>query len=511
MNLKKTIKELNKYINKQDFEKLKIKLQILHNKNNILELKEEKELERLKEKIKELIKEEIKSNLLSQQYIESIFIELTYLLGSNFHKEIKELIIEKTLLKYKIILQNSIPIITHMKDIILSINKLEEIFDNCLVFTSRYSNNWNIPGIFIFSASCYLKQKISDFIFLKGIDNNYLPEVIKKIILFEKKILKKHFSENCCKINEINNNKDTKIDFYKQNMFQRSNCLHKKMLSRMFIPFLDLFIDYLLETNLIIDYKSIEMNVLSSFIILFQKIGLALTHINYFECLETQKIFLKICDKKIINLLKKLKTTRKLKEIIICLNTLIFIENTINGLKNILDSSYKLETIKFKNEIQIIFQQKMEESFKFLITLKFKKTFSEMFLKILKQINFEDLDFLMKKQIINSFLRNIFLKISNSIIRVEDSKIMIHQIEICFEFLSRWFDENPFITIRNYLYIFSICPSNLNLFISNYFQYSNMRFSFLHILKCLDNKIWNEELYLLYNKIKENKKMSIIK
>ncbi|KAF7697650.1 hypothetical protein CDIK_1521 [Cucumispora dikerogammari] len=561
MNIKNTIKDLQNACKKKEFHKLKVPLLYLHNKLQLTAAKQNNDLvlvNKVKNEIKQTIKDEIKSTLLSQQQVDSVLLSLIYLLGTEFYLEIKEMILFQTLLKYHTLLKIVFPIITNMNDIAICVKKLEETINNLILSTNRYEKEWNVPGIFVFQATTYLKQQITDFIFKKGVDENFLVDVLNRVILYEKRVLKRYFINDCCNpsYSKPYINTDMCLMKQKENMKQDENtkiiknikqdankkhdtdkytviapykqnnitCLHRKMLSHIFIPFLDTFINYLLDSNsLIIDFSKIEMNVLSSFIALFQKIGLALGQVNYFETWESKGLFLKTCDITVLKLLKKLeikqKRKRKLTEIIISLNTLAFIETTLNGLQKILTvetssisdsysvikttNTYNLMTKDLITKLRISLQSQFDDSLNQIIRFRFKIRFSELFLNILIKINFEDLNLILQKQVLNTLVRQIFVKLSSSIINSDSSKIMIQQVDILYEYVNKthnWVESNPFKTIRSYLSIFVVRPNELSLFVENFLKCSEERFSLLHVLKCLENKTWNEELYLLYKK-----------
>lgn len=383
----KLFKNLDKAIKSKDLKNVKnllIKFQSLCSTENL----DFSSLDTRKEILRVILRNDIKFSIYNDQNIESLKLELTYLLGHKFHNEIRDLIVNQIVVKYCNEFRNSInDVITSFECIKNAIEIFYNIFDKAGITSIRYPKDWNIKGAIVFNICIYLKQKINDFIFLKGnsinVDfeksvknkkqtekKNFISEIIEKVIEFEKSVTFNNFLTECCYektdsdgilshtkaigvyftendviITDKNNlSQQSELNSKEHSLKNQNNnnktiCSHKKMLSSLFIPFISIYLSNMFDFEINYDFFDTEMNIYSFLIDFFQKTGTFLFKLKYFDNPKVYEEFIKTCDKKLFNIIKNIKIQKNIKETITVLSSLDFIGITFLELcENIMEN-----------------------------------------------------------------------------------------------------------------------------------------------------------------------------
>ncbi|TBU08185.1 hypothetical protein CWI36_0171p0030 [Hamiltosporidium magnivora] len=545
-------------IKRKDYKKIEMSLNTI-SKINATAISDPKDLDLLKQytKNKEILKiimrNDIKFLLCNKRKIHKEMINTVLYLDNAYIKEIKDIIIDNIIIqKYENYVYSMKSNIRKLCELKKAIDWFENSLDSLRLNESDIPPQWNLEGEFVFKFCVLTKQIICNIIFHNNIDNKDYLDGLKYILEFEKKYCNHIFSDNCCENNNNTNNdknkkiifKNTGVELVEDNKSSlndpldvetdtkitkkdledlKKNCKHRKMLSQIFIPYIEIYVKFLfIEARKIeMDQSKKEMKIVCGFIEFFRIIGEIFLEIQYFESEKIYEYFLAEVNSIAIRFIEKIEHKRNFKEAVLILNTFSYVESTsVDLFKKIYEKNNKIccenviqKELRLKEAQEYTFIDKYyQKYFKQLElsdkNLKFSEFLSnflqnEIFGADLLGISEDVMLFLLELSISFIFSKIMFLKLNTSkaeqlLFEVSDFK-NIHRNKLIYV---------PLISmLEKYLKIFLCNPNDTETFITNFFHFSSGSFSFSQIISVLEDAKNNVNLFVRYKvRVKDKNK-----
>lgn len=379
----------------------------------------------------------------------------------------------------------------------------------------------------------------------ENIENNTQKNECTKIIKHNKSICRHLFSKNVIlfdrdevdlkNISTTTSNTSPKLPksnlfilYHKPTLKDLEFCRHKKMLSNLLLPEIHIYVNQLFQDqedgkglNSITLGNKIEMNLNKTILNFFSQIGKIFVQIRHFNDVNAYKPFLnnfyKILSSRILD---EIKIPKKYINLLILLNSVYFVENTLNDLlfqvqdnmnkNNESFCDFENKTKEKIRSIEKIISSKIEKILKIIFNRYVKKKiqFSEEFIDVLKKevfclsrIEYNDsiIYFL-----IETLLSYLFNQISNLQMTSSRADIIISEIiEIKLFLKQNERDCNLINLIENYLKIFICTPDNPKDFVFSFVQLNQNIFNFETIIDALEDRSKKDILREEYKKQKQ--------
>ncbi|KAL6122894.1 hypothetical protein NUSPORA_00156 [Nucleospora cyclopteri] len=456
------------------------------------------------EKLKAYIEVRINYYLHMDEAIPTSLIEIIDKLNKDFATKIRcaliSFVVPKELNEFSKVLGEKLTSLEYMSEIY---QKIEEIINKIDQKYRSLPITWKLNLIMMTRMMILLKQKLAEYFKNYNITSKEYCSSLFATLAFESKISGFLINNKCCNTSKIHFNKDTCEEI-------NVKCVHRKMLSTIFMPHISLYFKYHLEPYLNMRYNQnlVEMNIIEVFTIFFREIQFILDKLMNFDDVYVIKEFFNHLDYFLIELLKNVYIEESINKACIVLNTILFINQTIEDLYSVLTEKYntfvKLKVFSYTRKLE---QMQITE---------INKVIENTFIKISgeygngrKFINYytekininEEFSEDAKKPILEVIMGYLFFKIS----ALKFTKIICENLisDICeIEFfLKDKFKNIPLIKkIKNFLTIL-VCPTDdKEAFVDNFLTLSANHFTFHQILKAMKNQKDTPELFLIYKK-----------
>ncbi|KRH93189.1 hypothetical protein M153_13420001208, partial [Pseudoloma neurophilia] len=559
----KRIQKIAEYAKKNDFVKVLEVLNALEFKE--LTFKEESDLMCAKEKVFNVLRYDFKRALCTGKIIEKMKVDILLKMKEENIEEAKQLIKNATLRRYVLDFQSKNLVLKNLPSIQQTFTNLIELFEKVKYFYSRFPKDWNLQGDFIFYSILHIKEILFGAYIGKWTNEEYIS-ALRSIINFERKCTKYHFKKDCCtekltddfekndktiKLEEkvpdekkhklatqivkyngkcphvsknmiifekdqiLTKHRNVKTNFivlyHKNNKSLSDFCKHKKMLSFLLLPDIEIFITNLFEpiNKIKICFKTHEMHLIKSFVDFFGQIGLILAQVQHFEDSKAYKLFLESFDSFLIEFLDCIQISQKYKDLLILLNTLNFIEHTTNDL---IEKTSKFLTFQPTSKTKLRSLEKktcqgIEKCLKlqFKHYVKEKTNFSSQMCNLLNKevfsldrIEIDESIFIFLTETLLSFQFNRIINLS---MNPKQAEILIMEVVEVKSFIANSLKKVPLVDLMvNYLKIF-ICtiedPAN---FVECFNHLNQDIFSFQNIVDALEDTSKNDKLLAEYKK-----------
>lgn len=373
----------------------------------------------------------------------------------------------------------------------------------------RYDNipqEWNTDLKLVTRSFIMVKQALCEYFYNCDIVPDSFTKGLLSTISFEKKLGQFFDMKRCCA---------SGVDFDENEIqihgeMKHIRCLHRRMLSSVFVPHLETFYQALLGTHAEkpMDQGTIEKGIIRDFILFFRDLEFVYEKTLHFEDRAAFLHLFKTTDRLLLMMVQKIKVLDSMDEGIRVISTLMYIQEVaqefihkisdmfqIDCKSGALEASRKLERAQsvriervFNNNLSII----NTESSNFQ---NFRTAF-EAFLDTGHGAPEETREFILEIATSQLFSK-IGLTRMNSFI----AELLLSDITELELWLGSMFVFVPHVkVIREYLRIF-VCPLEPKEdFVENFRTLSSGRFSFHQILKALEDQRIASELFTLYEK-----------
>lgn len=375
---------------------------------------------------------------------------------------------------------------------------LEIQLEDILKKHSELPSDWNIDLRILIKTLILIKQKLCEYFFNKSLEPEPFSSALISIIKFEKNLASFFDHKLCC---------SSDIDFIEnETLFHGKatswSCIHKKILSILFIPNINLFFSYLLNPKTNINQEIIKNGIINGFIEFFKSLEIAFEEIQYFN---EKKLFDELfcsADEILAKIVDKISPRTNIEDATVVISTLIFIQETFQEFIFRLSQNSDFEMIpqsfvsvqKIENQqsnlIEIFFKEQMisfqEPNQNYI---GYIKSNYNIFKEMEGRFSSPTIDFLLEVAMSQLFSKITSIKINEKCLNQlissisELEKILNHKKII------------PYLAIiRDYLEYFQhIFRSNGDFL--RFLKTSNNKFNITQILKALDDQRLAHELY----------------
>lgn len=426
-------------------------------------------------------------------------MKISLLLGDEYLSEIKSLvcnsIVSLKTLEVSQFIQNNFLDLSSLETTICYIEgRLDAIYRDY----DNLPGEWCIDLRILTRSLIILKEVICNNFFTSDPAPEILVKGLKTVISFEKKLDQFFTLKKCCV--------DT-VEFVDDECFIRTNpkdvrCIHRRMLSSLFIPHIDMFIDFTLRKilNTKFEQNKVEKNIIRIFIDYFHDLENIYEFLNHFEEKSIFQDLFTINDKILYMLLQKLKVDENASELIILYSTVLYIQKILEDFSVKLLCRFQIECASTSLAASI----KLEKSIDSRIEREIFNNFPEEITNISTVIDELFRDFLyfddeVKKNIVEIVMIQMLLKIG---------KLKFNQAK-AHDFLQKLCDLEDSLgkrynvpvnygIVRDYLSIFNWNIEDPSGFIENFRKHSNGKFELTMVLKALEDQQSAQEIYQVF-------------
>lgn len=435
--------------------------------------------------------------------IPNTLIKLTEILGECHVKSAKtaicNFIVSKKIMDISIFIQNNFQDLRSLKKLY---DFLEISLDS---LTSTYDNlpaEWGADIMLVSRSLIMIKQTLCDYFFNCEIDAGSYSLGLIYTINFEKKLDVFLTTRKCCVGLKFS---EDEIHVKLEN--EPKECVHKNMLSKVFIPHIEIFVEHAFANILSrsFDQKSVEKGMITIFLDFFRKLENVYDILSFFS---DSDVYLKLgqtADQALFTLLKRTKIEEKPERMAILISSVLFVQQVFEEFINTISSKYQVSLLSSSIEAA----RKLERSQLCKIEKEFNNNFSGKLSDFEKSYSIflsasYSIPESVKKFILEICISQIFAKISTTKMNPKTAEKLSKEIEQLEAKLRNEFNQVPFIkTISDYIGIFKVSPEDSESFISNFEQLSLGRFELNQILKVLEDQKSAMKLYTVYKKYKK--------
>lgn len=443
----------------------------------------------------EYLKQYTKTNILgilnNRSKIPESLIKLSFILGEEYTESMKNTIIN-------LIISRSSADLSHFIQNnfygLISLNEtydfLEKYIEEIVTLYENLPNEWNIDLNVVNRSLIIIKQAICELFFNTEADSVTYSAGLIATINFEKKLSIFFKTKKCCG----SNGDDSEI-----------HCIHKNMLSKTLIPYIDLFFEnHLFKiVDKRLNQNVLDKNIFKDYIDFFKMLEAVYLIISHFEDKEVFRVFVESTDHCICRLLQQTKIEESGTRMISVISTILF---TQNSLDEFLNSIYHKYQIDYESKALVI-SRKLEKSQVVKIEKEFNNNFTGNITDFEKMLE----RFLDSQQIITEEVKLYVLEICMPLLFSKITLLKMNpfiardllkdlkDLEISLKFKFKYI---PSINLINdYLTIFTYPAENYDEFIENFNILSAGRFEFNQILKMLEDQRMALKLYEVYKNL----------
>ena len=446
--------------------------------------------------LKKFTMESILKCLHSGDDIPCTLINISILLGEEhmemLRSSISSFVVSRKMLDISQFIQD------HLNDL-SALSKIFYFIENTLeIAYKEYENlphSWNLDLKILNRSIVTLKHAICEYFFTNEPQQEALAEGLKASIAFEKKLENYFNLKKCCM---------SKIEFCEENCTIKTDssdikCIHKRMISTLFIPYLDIFINFQLSKSLNqpFDQLKSEKNIIKQFIDFFKNLQGIYDFLCYFQEKSVFVDLFQISDKLILSLLQKIRLGDDSNQLMILYSTLLYIQKIIEDFSNRLIENHRIECISKS----LAATRKLERAVDSKIEREISTNYPENLEKLPESIcesfsNFCMLDDEVKKNVFEICMIQILLKIRQIKLNIQKAGNYLDQIIKLEELLSKKFKiQTTFGLLKNYLKIFTFPIDNPTLFLENFNKLSSGKFDLTQVLKAFEDQHAAQQIY----------------
>lgn len=453
-------------------------------------------------RLKRYSNENILKNLHSGNAIPNSLISLSLLLGEDHIDSLKSsvtnFIVSRKMLDISHFIQDHLNDLSNLSKIF---NFIETTLENTYKEYEILPHSWNLDLKILTRSIITLKHAICEYLFSNEPKPEHISEGIKATVTFEKKLNEYFDLKKCCQATIDFNDDECIINIKSDNI----KCIHKRMISSLFIPYLDVFMDFHLSKTLNepFDQLKCEKNIMKYFIDLFKDLQNVYEFVCYFEDKSIFVDLFQISDRIILSVLQKIKLDDDSGHLMVFYSTIIYIQKVIEDFSNRLIEYHRIEC----SSRSLASARKLEKAVDLKIEREISFNYPDQIEKLPEVIcecfsNFLVLDDDIKKNVLEICMVQILLKIRQIKLNLKKAEDLLSKIFTLEQSLSRKFKVSVnFGLLKDYLKIFTFPIDEPRLFIENFSKLSTGKFDLIQILKVLEDQCAAQEIYQAF---KEN-------
>ncbi|EJW01983.1 hypothetical protein EDEG_03563 [Edhazardia aedis USNM 41457] len=295
----------------------------------------------------------------------------------------------------------------------------------------------------------------------------------------------------------------------------RNICEHRKMLSRIFIPYVD---KYIKDITKILKKKQTalgkhEYKIYVAVTEFFNEIGDIFNKVKYFGESNALTSFIKETDQILAKLVATFPKSKEFIDSCVTLNTLVYTETTFNDLiERIVENNGQvhdnIQVYKDIRKIEAVEYHFLEDFVRSSLTINHLTPnpdfANQIFVFVRKNLHDNELLDINEEvllYLVETIISHLFTQILSVKLNTTVANSLLDEFINLKMMLLEFIKKVPLSAIiENYLRIFLVEPVEIELFVTNFINFSNGIFSFSQILRIIDDSSNNVKLYLEYKK-----------
>lgn len=363
---------------------------------------------------------------------------------------------------------------------------------------------WSIELRLVTRAFALIKQRICDYLFVTDVDEESFVRGLIATIALEKKLKPFFQTQSCCQQQEKTAPGKAKAHSRQLQIC----CMHERMLSTIFVSCINLYFSNslrpLVEAHF--DQGTCRMSIIGAFLDFFREAARIYECLAYFDEESIFHEFLGQTDHYLLMLLRKIKINEQLEGAIVVMNTLAYVQETMQDLAEKIRERYGTNAMlrAYDEMIRIEKHQghKVERLFSQRLGRLGPARFGEL-RGIFEEMVFgiADLSDELRCVLAEIATSQLFARISTMKMSLGTAEALLGDICDFENYLMTRHTCVPHIkTIKEYLKIFACPCDDKKRFVENFKLLSGDVFSFCQILSAMENQDDAAELFLEYKK-----------
>lgn len=362
---------------------------------------------------------------------------------------------------------------------------------------------WNVDLRVVTKSFVMVKQMLCEHFYNNDASPDSFTRGLLSTISFERKLDQFFSLKKCCAtIMDLGEN-----EIHVHGEVKHIKCLHRRMLSSVFVPHLEVFYQALLgpHTRKEVDLDSTQKSIVRDFILFFRDLEFVYERVLHFEDRTVLLQLFETADSLLLGMVQKLKPQESMDGGVRIVSTLMYVQEVaqefshrINDTLHDCESSALAASRRLEREQSARIERILGSSLSIVEGRNFQtfRTVFETFLSMGRDVPEETRGFILEIAT-SQLLAKIGLARVNSCtasILLEDVVELEHWLSSMFVFVPHTK------TIKDYLRILSCPLEPREGFVANFRALSNGRFSFHQVLKALDDQQAASELFEIYER-----------
>lgn len=359
---------------------------------------------------------------------------------------------------------------------------VEETVESVSIVYNNLPPEWGLELQLVIGALVMIKQAICDYFFKKDAAGPTYSAGLIHTINFEKKLETFFTNKLCC----------TGTGEEAGEGPRPPECIHKRMLSNVFAPHLDVFYEYWLIAKPGSEFQQgcVEKGIIRAYIDTFKHLEFAYSIATYFNTRQAYGQLVEVADKALLALVRKTRVETTVPKIIVVLSTILYmqqvLEEFINSVALRQQTEFKLASMEASRKLERQQAIKLEREFNNNFTgniADFEAAYNSLF-EGQTSISTEVKCYVLELCMSQLFSKICMLKMNPQIsAQIECGVKMLEQSLRC------QFKTVPYITLlTDYIRIFTFPVEPREEFIKNFKALSANRFEFTQILRAFEDQ-----------------------
>lgn len=373
---------------------------------------------------------------------------------------------------------------------------LEQTTDSVAGLYGNMPADWNLDLKLVCRSLIMIKQVLCDYFFSSEVEPDSYSAGLVCTVNFERKLESFFVNKRCCASVVVSTDgKD--VAGSKQN--SADECVHRKMLSRVYVPYIDLFFEQCLLKSSDAGFQQnvVEKNIIRSYVEFFKQLECAYSIALYLDDREAYITLVSIVDRCLFALIRKTRIEEDSAKMIVVTSTILYVQHVLEEFINSVSLKYSIEFQLVSMEAS----RKLEKQQAAKIEREFNNNFSgnipdfeASYGRLLSGRGLISDD--VRYYILELCMSQLFSRIGLLKLNSRTSAQLADEVRSLVSALKAQFDSVPYSrVITDYLRIFTFPPEPNEKFIENFDSISGGRFEFTQILRAFEDQRLAMRLY----------------
>lgn len=374
---------------------------------------------------------------------------------------------------------------------------LEKTIDEVSNLYDNLPADLNLELKLVTKSLVMIKQIVCEHFFTSDVEPECYSTGLICTINFEKKLEMFFTNKMCCMSPE------TTEDDGSSRILDK--CIHKRMLSSVFVPHLEVFFEYYLTKKLgngIFVQSSVEKNIIRGYIDFFKQLEYVYSIATYLDDKMSYVQLVTIVDRTLFTMIRKTRVEEIQSKMVIVISTILYVQHVLEEFINNVSAKQHVELKLVSMEAS----RKLERHQGIKLERSFNNNFTGNIPDFINAYNsiFEGHVLIsdeVRSYVLELCMSQLFAKISAMKMNTEISLQMESEMKMLEHRLSQKFDAIPHLgLIMDYLKIFTFPPEPKEAFVKNFDTLSRDRFEFTQILKVFEDQRLAFKMYEVFKK-----------